>query len=108
MSQRIFSIDKTLYEIFSESPNREFRLHELRVEYSSRSIARELPFRKELFWQIYMQIEALKNLKLIRSAYSRPRLPLIPDEACHPFHAKAATPAGCLVRPIETARRGIT
>ncbi|WP_339624119.1 hypothetical protein, partial [uncultured Marinobacter sp.] len=22
-------------------------------------------------------------------AYSGPRLPLIPDEACHPFHAKA-------------------
>jgi len=66
MSQRIFSIDKTLYEIFSESPNREFRLHELRVEYSSRSVERELLFRKELFWQIYMQIEALKNLKLIR------------------------------------------
>lgn len=22
--------------------------------------------------------------------HSRPNLPLIPDEACHPFHAKAA------------------
>jgi hypothetical protein len=45
-------------------------------------------------------------------AYSRPRLPLIPDEACHPFHAKAATdstaklpPAGCLISPSKRLAR---
>jgi len=66
MSRRIFTIDKTLHEIFSESPSHGFRLHELRVEYSSRSVERNLPVRKELFWQIFMHVEALKIRKLIR------------------------------------------
>jgi hypothetical protein len=66
MSKRILSIDKILYEIFTESPGRDFRLSELRAEYSERSTERELPANKELFWQIYMQIEALKMLNLIR------------------------------------------
>lgn len=66
MSERIFTIDKTLHEIFSESPGHGFRLHELRVQYSSRSVERDLPVRKELFWQIFMHVEALKIRKLIR------------------------------------------
>ncbi len=66
MSKRILTIDKTLHEIFSESPEHGFRLSELRVEYSARSGERNLPIRKELFWQIFMQVEALKIRKLIR------------------------------------------
>ena len=66
MSKRIFTIDRTLHEVFSESPARGFRLSELREEYSSRSIERDLPVRRELFWQIFMQVEALKIRKLIR------------------------------------------
>jgi|GEM_PF-2373735 hypothetical protein len=66
MSKRIFTIDKTLHEIFSEYPGHGFRLHELRVEYSSRSVERDLPVRKELFWQIFMHVEALKIRRLIR------------------------------------------
>jgi len=37
------------------------------------------------------------------SAYSRPRLPLIPDEACHPFHAKAATDSTAKLPPRQAA-----
>jgi len=36
-------------------------------------------------------------------AYSRPRLPLIPDEACHPFHAKAATDSTATLPPRQVA-----
>jgi len=36
-------------------------------------------------------------------AYSRPRLPLIPDEACHPFHAKAATDSTATLPPRQAA-----
>ncbi|WP_432210671.1 metal-dependent hydrolase [Marinobacter alkaliphilus] len=36
-------------------------------------------------------------------AYSRPRLPLIPDEVCHPFHAKAATNSTAKLPPQQTA-----
>jgi len=36
-------------------------------------------------------------------AYSRPRLPLIPDEACHPFHAKAATDSTAKLPPWHAA-----
>ena len=39
-----------------------------------------------------------------RAAYSRPSLPLIPDEACHPFHAKAATDSTAKLPPWQTAR----
>jgi hypothetical protein len=67
MSKNILTIDKTLHEIFSESPEHGFRLSELRVEYSARSGERNLPVKKELFWQIFMQVEALKIRKLIRS-----------------------------------------
>ena len=66
MSVKFFNIDKTLYQILSESPSKGFRLNELRVEYSTRSVERDSPVRKELFWQIFMQIEALKIRKLIR------------------------------------------
>ena len=66
MSQRLFSIDKTLYEILTESPSRAFKLHGLRVEYSSRSGEWALAPNIDLFWQIYMQIQALKSRKLIR------------------------------------------
>ena len=66
MSKNILTIDKTLHEIFSESPEHGFRLSELRVEYSARSGERNLPVKKELFWQIYMQINALNMRKLIR------------------------------------------
>ena len=38
-----------------------------------------------------------------KSAYSRPRLPLIPDEACHPFHAKAATDSTAKLPPWQAA-----
>ena len=37
------------------------------------------------------------------AAYSRPRLPLIPDEACHPFHAKAATDSTAKLPPRQAA-----
>lgn len=66
MSKKILTIDKTLHEIFFESPEHGFKLSELRVEYSARSAERNLPIRKELFWQIFMQVEALKIRKLIR------------------------------------------
>ena len=66
MSGKPFTIDKTLHDIFSESPDNGFRLNELRIEYSSRSVERDLPVRKELFWQIFMHVEALKIRKLVR------------------------------------------
>ncbi|WP_227507719.1 recombinase family protein [Marinobacter sp. CP1] len=40
---------------------------------------------------------------LAEFAYSRPRLPLIPDEACHPFHAKAATDSTAKLPPWQAA-----
>lgn len=48
---------------------------------------------------------ALNGFEEIRalSAYSRPRLPLIPDEACHPFHAKAATDSTAKLPPWQAA-----
>ena len=36
-------------------------------------------------------------------AYSRPSLPLIPDEACHPFHANAATDSTAKLPPRQSA-----
>jgi hypothetical protein len=36
-------------------------------------------------------------------AYSRPSLPLIPDEACHPFHANAATDSTVKLPPRQYA-----
>ncbi|WP_412535870.1 XrtA system polysaccharide deacetylase [Marinobacter sp. MIT932201] len=39
----------------------------------------------------------------LHPAYSRPRLPLIPDEACHPFHAKAATDSTAKLPPWQAA-----
>ncbi len=66
MSQRLLSIDKTLYEILTEPPSRGFKLHGLRVEYSSRSGECALAPDIDLFWQIYMQIQTLKSRKLIR------------------------------------------
>ena len=41
--------------------------------------------------------------QLLNGAYSRPRLPLIPDEACHPFHAKAATDSTAKLPPWQAA-----
>ena len=66
MSQRIFTIDKTLYEILTESPSCGFRPRELRDEYLSRSVECALAKNKRLFWRFYMHIHALKMLKLIR------------------------------------------
>ncbi|AMQ87760.1 hypothetical protein [Marinobacter sp. LQ44] len=46
------------------------------------------------------------NAKIVAGvgfAYSRPRLPLIPDEACHPFHAKAATDSTAKLPPRQAA-----
>ena len=37
-------------------------------------------------------------------AYSRPSLPLIPDESCHPFHGKAATDSTAKLPPWRLAR----
>ena len=36
-------------------------------------------------------------------AYSRPKLPLNPEEACHPFHAKAATDSTAKLPPWQVA-----
>ncbi|MBL3559062.1 MULTISPECIES: hypothetical protein [Marinobacter] len=47
---------------------------------------------------LYHQLEINKL-----SAYSRSRLPLIPDEACHPFHAKAATDSTAKLPPRQAA-----
>ena len=44
-----------------------------------------------------------KGRQLGYAAYSRPRLPLIPDEACHPFHAKAATDSTAKLPPWQAA-----
>jgi hypothetical protein len=38
-----------------------------------------------------------------KDAYSRPSLPLIPDEACHPFHANAATDSTAKLPPWQAA-----
>lgn len=38
---------------------------------------------------------------LLLAAYSRPSLPLIPDEACHPFHANAATDSTAKLPPRQ-------
>ena len=35
-----------------------------------------------------------------RDAYSRPSLPLIPRQSCHPFHSKAATDSGESCHPL--------
>ena len=43
------------------------------------------------------------NPRAREGAYSRPRLPLIPDEACHPFHAKAATDSTAKLPPWQAA-----
>ena len=40
--------------------------------------------------EVFVKING-KQHYLWKAAYSRPSLPLIPDEACHPFHANAAT-----------------
>jgi hypothetical protein len=45
----------------------------------------------------------LKSVKDCLIAYSRPRLPLIPVEACHPFHAKAATDSTATLPPRQVA-----
>lgn len=66
MSKKILKIDRTLHEIFYGSPAHGFRLSELRIEYSARSGDRNLPATRELFWQIFMYVEALKIRKLIR------------------------------------------
>jgi len=47
--------------------------------------------------------QALVNGEIEQTAYSRPRLPLIPDEACHPFHAKAATDSTAKLPPWQAA-----
>lgn len=65
MSRRLFPIDKVLYEILTERPDRSFKLHELRVEYSSRESHRSLPPNKELFWLIYMKIFAMEMAKIV-------------------------------------------
>ena len=39
------------------------------------------------------------NLLEVNSAYSRAKLPLIPDESCHPFHGKVATPTRAKLPP---------
>ncbi len=66
MSRRICSIDKMLYEILTECSGRSFDLHELQVEYSSRSNESDRPPTLKLFWLIYMQINVLKQLRLVR------------------------------------------
>ena len=43
------------------------------------------------------------TLKAALDAYSRPKLPLIPEEACHPFHAKAATDSTAKLPPWQVA-----
>ena len=40
----------------------------------------------------------------IAAAYSRPSLPLITGEACHPFHAKAATDSTAKLPSWQAAR----
>jgi hypothetical protein len=53
---------------------------------------------------IYNVCEMVRHDGVLRNgAYSRPRLPLIPDEACHPFHAKAATDSTAKLPPWQAA-----
>jgi hypothetical protein len=66
MSQRICAIDKTLCEILTESPDHTFRLPEVRVEYSARSVEWAQIPTEQLFRMIYMQVHALKMFKLVR------------------------------------------
>ena len=49
------------------------------------------------------RLRALATFMNLPIAYSRPRLPLIPDEACHPFHAKAATDSTAKLPPWQAA-----
>ena len=35
------------------------------------------------------------------AAYSTPNLPLIPEQACHPFHTKAATDSRAMLPPWQ-------
>ena len=51
----------------------------------------------------YEELTDLIRQKFHNPAYSRPRLPLIPDEACHPFHAKAATDSTAKLPPWQAA-----
>lgn len=68
MSRRPFPIDKVLYEILTECPGRMFKLHALRVEYSSRLAEGSLPPSNiELFWSIYMKLFAMEMAKLVGS-----------------------------------------
>jgi len=48
-------------------------------------------------------LSALEPDLVILDAYSRPRLPLIPDEVCHPFHAKAARDSTARLPPRQAA-----
>ena len=45
----------------------------------------------------------VKEDRTLSGAYSRPKLPLIPEEACHPFHAKAATDSTAKLPPWQVA-----
>ena len=53
--------------------------------------------------EIYLYRAPVDFRKQAQGAYSRPRLPLIPDEACHPFHAKAATDSTATLPPRQAA-----
>ena len=50
-----------------------------------------------------IELYELSRILKEQAAYSRPRLPLIPDEACHPFHAKAATDSTAKLPPWQAA-----
>lgn len=65
MSRRLFPIDKVLYEILTERPDRSFKLHELRLEYSSRVSEGTLPPNIELFWLIYMKLFSMEMAKIV-------------------------------------------
>jgi len=55
-------------------------------------------------WQYAMKANRYEvKREWVHPAYSRPRLPLIPDEACHPFHAKAATDSTAKLPPWQAA-----
>jgi hypothetical protein len=53
--------------------------------------------------EIYSELADKRSYNMKLVAYSRPRLPLIPDEACHPFHAKAATDSTAKLPPWQAA-----
>ena len=40
-------------------------------------------------------------------AYSTPSLPLIPEQACHPFQTKAATDSRAKLPPWQIASKGL-